>query len=87
MEEGKVVAGVVVIGGGVDEGVKGVDEGVGDDVVNPVGGIEGATVVDSGTVRAVVETEWAVVGELVLKMIGAEVEVVVYPVVEVVVGR
>ena len=88
MEEGKVVAGVVVIGEGVedDEGVKGVDEGV-DNVVNPVGRIEVATVVDSGTVKAVVETEWVVVGELVLVLIGAEVGVVVYSVVEVVVGR
>ena len=40
MEEGKVVAGVVVLGEGVDS------------VVNPVGRIAVATVVDSGTVKA-----------------------------------
>ena len=75
MEEGKVVAGVVVLGEGVDSDV------------NPVGRIAVATVVDSGTVKAVVETEWVVVGELVIELIGAEVGVVVYSVVEVVVGR
>ena len=75
MEEGKVVADVVVLGEGVDS------------VVNPVGRIAVATVVDSGTVKAVVETEWVVVGELVIELIGAEVGVVGYSVVEVVVGR
>ena len=75
MEEGKVVAGVVVSGEGVDSNV------------DPVGRIAVATVVDSGTVKAVVETEWVVVGELVIELIGTEVGVVVYSVVEVVVGR